>query len=325
MQKLTKDKKLIKISYMNNKAVHFFYILLGLLFLLIIVYLFKTNYSLNYYLAKSKKLLVNYDEKKIFKLKKKLEKELNKCSNSQKKKKEKIILLLGRLSFVQALHSKSALRRTYLQRALKYFDSILNSQNDNLKPRLYFWIGITYYELGAVYYPQSIDFLIKALKSGYSQKIKIIKILNYIYLKNKDFNSIISINTEFMKQNYYDTDIVYTLGIAYKKKEKIDKAIRVFALITNIQNKNRDLGASVYNELISYYIRKENYKTALKFVQKFRDFYPENLDAKYMAALVLFYMGDSQSLTLLNELLNSGYTNKVVNSVYIKAKEKFLK
>jgi len=141
------------------------------------------------------------------------------------KKRASLNLLLGRLRFLKALNSPDILKKVHLNLALQ---ALLESRKDeSFIASSDFWTGVCLYTLGTEYYGSAIDYLISSLREGYPDRLKVIKILNYIYLKNNQFDIIIKINEEFLKNRFMDLDVIYSLGRAWREKGNYKEALEV--------------------------------------------------------------------------------------------------
>ena len=182
--------------------------------------------------ARINRFMSDYDEKKVYKLEKNLLSEL--ARTPRQGRKDRLCLLIGQLQFVKALHNDPQLKEIYLDAAIRYFGKSRLSREVRTSAEALFWLGLCFYQKGDYYHPTAINHLIEALRGGFQDKLKILKILNYIYLKNRDFDVIIGINQEFLKNGYYDGDVVYSLGKAYRELGRPREAEQVLGLVDRL-------------------------------------------------------------------------------------------
>lgn len=257
-----------------------FALLIGLLISLFLIFFYDPdNLEKNV-----QELASSWSEKKSFRLEQSLTKRLRRAPNE---KTPEYRLLLGRLLFYQSLNSSGELSHSRLDRALKLFLANLDTTNRAHLADNRFWAGMTYYKKGPSYYLDSRNNLIQAIKNGFPDRLKAIKILNYIDLKNKDYDSIINVNAEYLKQGYFDPDILYTLGRAFREKKQTENALSVYLQVTNLQNQTIGLAPTLRAE----------------------------------AAECLYLLNDPRAKMFTAQLISEGYTNKRIIMIHEKLKE----
>ena len=177
-------------------------------------------------------LMSRYDERTVYRIEKNLMANLKETRDQARA--GRLNLFLGELQFVKSLHNDPHLRDIYLDAAIRYFGKTRLSPDNRLTGEALFWTGLCFYQKGEFYYPTAINRLIEALRGGFPDKLKILKILNYIYLKNRDFDVIIKINQEFLKNGYYDGDLIYSLARAYRELQRPREAAEVLGLVDRL-------------------------------------------------------------------------------------------
>ena len=299
--------------------------LIGLLVILLISSLIKTPSAE----LKSIKLLldkteINYDESSLYAIEKRLTSFMN--TKRENRLMDRAQNLMGRLEYIKALHTPSNLRQMYMENAVKHF-SINMTRSTNFYAENLYGLGLSCYGLGENAYRDSEKALIDALRRGYPDRIKIIKLLNNIYLKNREFRIIIDLNQEFLKKRFYDAELLFGLAMAYRGSGELEKAEEIFFLIKNLRDKPSDaLLCDIYSGLADCQYEQAKW---LKAIENYDLFFrltgPEHADyaqARFRYADSLATTGQADAaLSVLEDMLKTGSTNKSARALYNKLKE----
>ncbi|GEM_PF-5561664 len=270
------------------------------------------------------RLETTYDERTLYKS----EKQLASFLSKEKKLvfRDRATFLQGRLEFIKAYNTPGNLHDLYMNNALKQFRMNISASSNYLAENL-FWLGVSYYNMGENNFRDAQQTLIDSLRRGYTDRIKIIKILNNIYLKNNDFQTIIDLNQEFLKKRFYDAELLLSLASAYKGSGNPDKAKEVLSFIKSLKEKPQEkIQREVYGLLADLQYEGSQWKEAAEnYDLCFRIGGSELLrypDMRFRYAECLVAIGEQDvALSILEEMLKPGSGNRAVSTLYNKLKE----
>lgn len=289
--------------------------LAGTLVVLIII-LFGPDMSLRQYSKLADQALSSHNEKSLYSLESQVERLDRFRLNPVQKRFQNLIM--GRIQFGKAvfLPEGAGIRTLYLDQAERYFRMAEGGKGDSAEAL--FWLGMCATRRGERGQNAALDYLIRSLRLGFPDGVKILKILNYIYLKKGEYSIIIRINEEFLKKRYFDLDIIYSLGKAHTELGHFEQALPILGLATNsvvagnqliLKNVFFELGRCRYG-LQDYVSAASNFGKALRMDKDSNA--GLGMRAAEYYALSLFRLGDGRSAGLLDAVVRAGSHNPEV-------------
>jgi tetratricopeptide (TPR) repeat protein len=257
--------------------------------------------------AALERLKTTWNEKKAFALEDRLIR-LTEQTRSRTRK-GKFSLLLGQVRFLKSLHGPSELKALYLDQAIRAFTE--SRMTASCVAESDFWIGLCRYQAGPEFQAAAVDHLIAALRGGYPDRLQVVKILNYIYLKNRQFDVIIRINEEFLKNRFVDADVVYSLGRAWRELGQPRKALEVLKRADSLpsgSSRKPLIGLETAEALYSLGSYSEAAGYYRSFLQNARDAEAEDYRslAEIRLALSLCRSHDPSAADAIRKLIDQG-------------------
>jgi predicted Zn-dependent protease len=265
-----------------------------------------------------------YNDRTLYRIEERLKALLGKSKDPRQA--DRIRFLQGRLELTKALHTPGNLHSLYIDNAISQFRRNISLSTNYLAENLY-WLGYSYYNAGENQLRNAQSHLLEALRRGYGERIKIIKLLNNIYLKNRDFQVIIDLNQEFVKKRFFDAEILLSLAQAYAGEGNTKKAQETLGLVIGMKEKPQEkilrdayfLMAELQYKDGQWRQAAGNYDLCFKVGG---DTLPQYQEIRLRYAECLVAIGEvDAAMAVLEDMLKTQPDNRSVSTLHNKLKE----
>lgn len=296
----------------------------GILVVLLLSLMRTENRQIRNLQTELERLESSYQDKRLYRIEEQLKILLQKSRNPRRA--DRIRFLQGRLELIKAMNTPGNLHDLYIDNAISQFRRNISTSTNFLAENL-FWLGYGYYNAGENQLRNAQSHLLESLRRGYGERIKIIKLLNNIYLKNRDFQVIIDLNQEFVKKRFFDAEILLSLAQAYAGEGNTKKAEETLGLMTGMKEKPQDrILRDAYLLLADLQYKDGLWRQAAgNYDLCFKtggDGLPQYQEIRLRYAECLVAIGELEAaMAVLEDMLKTRPDNRSVSTLYNKLKE----
>jgi tetratricopeptide (TPR) repeat protein len=177
-----------------------------------------------------------------------------------------------------------------IERAILYLrKGIVLSSFDEVLTKSYYVLGMSYFKKGPHYYELAVEYLRRALDSGYND-LSLFEIVGYCYYKIGVYDDAISYLERAKQQT--PTDVVHLfLAHSYKSKEMYTSSLKELDYLISHSSDDAIL-EEAYSARVWIYIQEERFDQAKQNLQKVFELNEDSAYAHYWKGIIYEKEGD---------------------------------